>query len=264
MNNCLNCNRPLLEAQNFCSHCGQKAALKRLNLHDIWHDVVHYFTHADKGIFQLLKALTLQTGAVAREYVSGKRKKYFPPLNFFLIVAAVYVFIGSVFTSPPATTQKNNPSNTYNSAPATTRSQPSYKMSGKEANVGRFFAKYANFVAMFAAPFISLLIWLIYIRGPFNFTEHLVANLYLIGYTNLIRCLLWTPLLAILHVHPATQWPNYVFAFFEVGYRSVFYYQFIGKFNTTGKLQSAGLSVFIIIAWWTLIASFIFIYMSIN
>ncbi len=263
MNNCLNCNRPLLEAQNFCSHCGQKAALKRLNLHDIWHDMVHYFTHADKGIFQLLKALITQTGTVAREYVSGKRKKYFPPLNFFLIVAALYVFMGSVINYQKSNTQKNSSANTYKSAPPANILSAN-NTSVKEANVGRFFAKYANFVAMFAAPYISLLIWLIYIRGPFNFTEHLVANLYLIGFTNLIRCLLWIPLLAILHVHPATQWPNYVFALFEISYRSVFYYRFMGKFNRAGKLQSAGVSVLTIIAWWLLIACFIFVYMSMS
>ena len=77
MTNCLNCNHPLTEGQHFCANCGQKAALKRLNLHDIWHDVVHYFTHADKGIFQLLKQLVTKTGIVAKEYVEGKRKKYF-------------------------------------------------------------------------------------------------------------------------------------------------------------------------------------------
>ena len=32
-----------------------------------------------------------------REYVEGKRKKYFPPLNFFLIVAAIYVLVNAAF-----------------------------------------------------------------------------------------------------------------------------------------------------------------------
>lgn len=263
MNNCLNCNRPLSEEQNFCSHCGQKAALKRLSLHDIWHDVIHYFTHADKGIFQLLKALVTQTGAVAREYVSGKRKKYFPPLNFFLIVAALYVFMGSVIPHKPVNISKNNYTSTYQKEPAAKEVAASYSRAQKQASIGRFFSKYSNFVAMFAAPFISLIIWLVLIRGPYNFTEHLVANLYLIGFTNLVRCMFWSPLMAVLQIDPTIKWPIFVFAVFEILYRAVFYYQFMGKFNAAGKLKASALAILSVIAWWVLISSIIFIYMMI-
>lgn len=263
MNNCLNCNRPLSEEQNFCSYCGQKAALKRLSLHDIWHDVVHYFTHADKGIFQLLKALITQTGAVAREFVSGKRKKYFPPLNFFLIVAALYVFMGSILPNKPASAPNNryDNSNSYQKKSAPQAAAASYSSTQKQINVGLFFKKYSNFVAMFAAPFISLIIWLVLIRGPYNFTEHLVANLYLIGFTNLVRCMFWSPLMAVLKIDATIKWPIYVFAVFEMIYRAVFYYQFMGKFNTTGKLKASALAILSVIAWWVLISSIIFIYL---
>jgi len=262
MNNCLNCNLPLSAGQNFCPNCGQKAALKRLNLHDIWHDVVHYFTHADKGIFQLLKALVTETGTVAREFVSGKRKKYFPPLNFFLIVAALYVFMGSVFTYKPApTTEKATTTTSYRPVTAKTGSTTYPKMSQKNGNIYRFFSKYANFVAMFAAPFISLLTWCIYRRGPYNFTEHLVANLYLIGFTNLVRCMVWTPTLSLLHIHPRTQWPNYVHALFEICYRTIFYYKFMDEPGTKGKLKAFGLAVLTAVAWWLLISGVIFAYM---
>ncbi|HCL06299.1 MAG TPA: hypothetical protein DHW64_10180 [Chitinophagaceae bacterium] len=264
MNNCLNCNLPLSAGQNFCPNCGQKAALKRLNLHDIWHDVVHYFTHADKGIFQLLKALVTETGTVAREFVSGKRKKYFPPLNFFLIVAALYVFMGSVIPNKSVRPSKQNVVNAYQKEPIPKESASGYSAAAtRQANVGRFFNKYANFVAMFAAPYISLIIWLILLRGPYNFTEHLVANLYLIGFTNLVRCMLWTPLLALLHVDPTIKWPIYAFAVFEILYRAIFYYRFMGKFNTTGKMQALGLAVLSVIAWWVLISAIIFVYMMI-
>lgn len=262
MNNCLNCNQPLHERQNFCSNCGQKTALHRLNLHDIWHDVVHYFTHADKGIFQLLKALATETGTVAREFVSGKRKKYFPPLNFFLIVAALYVFMGSVIPNNSARASKQNSINTYQKNKTSKESASDYSVTVKQANVGRFFKKYSNFVAMFAAPYISLIIWLILLRGAYNFTEHLVANLYLIGFTNLVRCLLWTPLLSLLHVDSIARWPIYVFAVFEIIYRAIFYYRFMGKFNTTGKVKAFGLAIISVIAWWLLISSIMFIYLS--
>ena len=75
---CANCAAPLDPQFRYCPQCSQKVDLHRLSLHDIFHDVVHYFTHADKGFFGLLKDLAVSTGKVAREYVTGKRKKYFP------------------------------------------------------------------------------------------------------------------------------------------------------------------------------------------
>lgn len=118
MSNCLNCNAPLSATQKFCSECGQKTALKRVNLHDVLHDAIHYFTHADKGIFTLLKSLVVQPGLVAKEYIEGKRKKHFPPLNFFLIVAAVYIVIGGVTSKYSSSSlQRNTRVNSYTSAP---------------------------------------------------------------------------------------------------------------------------------------------------
>lgn len=265
MNNCLNCNHPLLEGQHFCSNCGQKAALKRLNLHDIWHDVVHYFTHADKGIFQLLRALITKTGTVAREFVTGKRKKYFPPLNFFLIVAALYVFMNSVLSYSNTAIKQGNKSNSYTTQQSkTTISAEQQNMARKMAPINRFFAKYSNFVAMFAAPFISLLIWLVYLKGPYNFTEHLVANLYLIGFTNLVRCMIYSPILALLHIHPGLKSASYIFVLFEILYRTIFYYHFMGEFTTRGKVKSFGLAVLTAMAWWLLISGFIFVYLMMN
>ena len=263
MTNCLNCNHPLTEGQHFCANCGQKAALKRLNLHDIWHDVVHYFTHADKGIFQLLKQLVTKTGIVAKEYVEGKRKKYFPPLNFFLIVAALYVFMESIVPKPTSTVPQSATTSQYKNSTQTTGSTAAYKTTEKRMAVGRFLSKYANFVAMFAAPFISLIIWLIYKRGPYNFTEHLVANLYLIGFTNLIRCLIWIPALALLHIHPRVQWPNYLFALFEIGYRTIFYYRFMNEPGNKGVFKSLAIAILSVVAWWALIAGLIFVYIMI-
>lgn len=262
MSNCINCDNTLTEGQKFCPQCGQRADLKRLHLHEIWHDLIHYFTHADKGIFQLLKALTIQTGTVAREFVGGKRKKYFPPLNFFLIVAALYVFMNSVFTHN-TTSVKSKTNQTIYSKQTTV---PAYNIDQqtKMVSVNRFFSKYANFVAMFAAPFISLLLWLVLLKGPYNYTEHLVANLYLIGFTNLVRCIIYIPALSLLHIPPGSKSANYIFVLFEIAYRTVFYYRFMGEFTGRGKIKSLALAIFTAIAWWLLIFGVIFAYMTIT
>ena len=81
--NCFNCEASLEKGFEFCPQCGQPAHHHRLNLSHISHEVLHFFTHADKGIFYLVKELFIKPGVVTREYIAGKRKKYFSPLSFF-------------------------------------------------------------------------------------------------------------------------------------------------------------------------------------
>src|SRR5687768_9241150 len=94
---CLNCNAGLPAQANYCLACGQKLKIHRLTLGDVLHEAFHFFTHADKGFLQLLKALFTKTGLVAREYVTGKRKSYFSPINFYLIVAGIYLIAMTTF-----------------------------------------------------------------------------------------------------------------------------------------------------------------------
>lgn len=91
MSNCKNCNHSI--HGNYCSHCGQKAGVGRLSLHEVYHDAVHAFTHADRGILKLIKDLLLRPGEVYRNYFQGKRKSYFSPVMFFLLAIGVYIFL---------------------------------------------------------------------------------------------------------------------------------------------------------------------------
>ncbi len=266
MSNCLNCNAPLSATQKFCSECGQKTALKRVNLHDVLHDAIHYFTHADKGIFTLLKSLVVQPGLVAKEYIEGKRKKHFPPLNFFLIVAAVYIVIGGVTSKYSSSSlQRNTRINSYTSAPKKTMSDnpqqaESIKRMEKMAKIGRFFSKYSNYVAMLAAPLISFLIWLLYFKGRYNFTEHLVANLYLIGFTNLFRCLIFVPIAIFFSISTENRNLQLGFMLFEVLYRTLFYYRFMGEYNRAGKAKAFLVAAGTVLFWGALIATIYYVY----
>jgi ribosomal protein L32 len=72
--NCANCDRLLTPDQNFCEKCGQQTAIHRISFGHVIHDGVHHITHADKGIFYLLKQLAVRPGHVAKEYIDGKGK----------------------------------------------------------------------------------------------------------------------------------------------------------------------------------------------
>src|SRR6187402_2064747 len=89
--NCKNCDSPL--TSNFCANCGQKADVHRITFGHFLHEFFHAFTHTDKGILLLMKALIARPGKVAHEYLEGKRKKYFNPLSFLVILSSIYAYV---------------------------------------------------------------------------------------------------------------------------------------------------------------------------
>ncbi len=261
VSNCANCEISLVPGNQFCGSCGQKAHLHRLSWHDITHDVVHYFTHADKGIFHLLTQLITKTGTVAREFVSGKRKKYFPPLNFFLIVAAIYVFLFTLTTKPSSTIDvlKEHPE-LARIPNAQKRAQVThiYERAGK-ARV--FMNKHSNGIAMLALPLLAGIFWLFYRKAGYNYVEHLVANMYMTGFALLCHVLVFLPIGLILNLAN----PNIIlvaFFIFQLVYCSVFYYRFINKISGAARVKAFFVSLFGIFSWALLTGSLIRLYIT--
>ena len=89
---CPNCEAPLAPGQLFCGQCGQHAGAHRLTLGGIGHELVHALFHVDQSIFALLKGLLIRPGTVARDYVDGRRKRYFSPFGFLVITAGLATF----------------------------------------------------------------------------------------------------------------------------------------------------------------------------
>ncbi|MFY8091147.1 MAG: DUF3667 domain-containing protein [Chitinophagaceae bacterium] len=88
--NCLNCNKPFTERELFCSSCGQRTTTHRFSLKSIFaHDFVHAIFHLDRGFFSTLKNLFLQPGTVVKEFLDGKRVKYFNYFTMILVLITV-------------------------------------------------------------------------------------------------------------------------------------------------------------------------------
>ena len=189
--NCLNCGAPTLEAQKFCGQCGQNYHVHRFTIRNFFHEAFHALTHTDKGIFHLLKCLATRPGTTAREYIQGRRKFYFNPFTFFLILMTVFVISNSYF-------KKDIPLREVNSAvlakiPTQEGKQHYINMTNRGNNASMFFLKHGNIVAMIAIPFISFITWLFFRRRGFNYAEHLTANMMFIAFANLIFALIVYP-----------------------------------------------------------------------
>lgn len=94
MQTCLNCSRHF--KGNYCPNCGQKTGIKRITAAVLLEDIVHFFTHLEKGFLHTTWNLLVKPGLVSMNYLEGKRKKYQKPVSYFLIWTGLYVLIHNI------------------------------------------------------------------------------------------------------------------------------------------------------------------------
>ncbi len=261
--NCLNCNTHLNNTQKFCQNCGQTVTTHRFTLASFFHEGFHAFTHADKGIFFLLKELAIRPGAVAREYLAGKRKKYFNPFTFFLLLMALFVFVQTFVKS-------NEPkARSTVSAEITAIKDPKIKEVAlvryeRGIKAREFMTKNGNLVAMLAIPFFAFYFWLIYYRKPFNYSEHLVANLMFVTFANLAFTLIVFPLQGVLRNTPWGTWMPFLGLLLQAFYFTVAYKGMIQLKGFWPVTKIAVFSIIGIILWSVITLSSIAIYIVRN
>jgi hypothetical protein len=261
---CHNCSYPLEEEFQYCPKCSQKTHLDRLTLHDILHDALHYFTHADKGFLGLIKELALKTGVVAKEFTAGKRKSYFPPLNFYLLVATIFVLvIHGVAPNTPFDVKKEHPE--LANIPDKAKRQYVQTIYERQHEAISFMNKYSNTVAMIAVPLLCFLYWLFYMRGKYNYTEHLVACMYMVGFANLVYAVIFVPLSLLLGIKQSSRAALLmviIFMIFQIIYSSIFYYRFMDKGTRASAWKATGASIFVVLFWFTLSTFLVGLYIA--
>jgi hypothetical protein len=77
----------------YCSQCGQRLE------HEI-HSVVHFareatedLTHADSRLWGTIIALLFKPGFLTREFLSGRRARYLPPLRLYLVLSVLFFLV---------------------------------------------------------------------------------------------------------------------------------------------------------------------------
>ncbi len=160
---CRNCDADVALGHAYCGICGQKYATERLTLHEIGHDLLHALLHVDRSALSLVQMLLVRPGTVARSYVQGKRKRYFGPFSFLVIVVAGASAVIALTGFSVVSTNRANV-------------------------VADFLQGHINLVMFAELPLLAAFSRLFDVRSCFNFAEHLV----LAAYTSSIRVLLAT------------------------------------------------------------------------
>lgn len=174
--NCKNCNKGLIASQNYCDNCGAKRIRNRLTIKVLAQQVNEQFLSLDNKLFRTFLDLFKKPEDVINGYVDGTRKKYIDVIQYFAIsltIAGFQVFLMLTFFKEAldldmgfmeklaeAPANKNNPflSQDFESS-----------------------SRYQGLIYIITLPLSALSTWLAYyISGDrrFNFTEHIVLNLY--------------------------------------------------------------------------------------
>ena len=162
---CLNCGVAYAPAQSFCGACGQKTASHRLTLHEIGHELMHAFVHVDRSVLSLVRQLLVRPGGVARDYVEGRRTRYFGPFAFLVIVVGLSTGLMTL---------------------AGFRSV--IDLSDRAAVVSELVQRHLNLVILLQVPILAGVCGLLFRGDAANFAERMV----LVAYASSLRALVST------------------------------------------------------------------------
>ena len=177
--NCKNCDNTLKDSQKFCDECGAKVIQNRLTPKVLATQVNEQFISIDNKFLRTLMHLFTKPDMVINGFIIGTRKKYIGVIQYFAIgltlLGIQVFFMTNVFNDPE-----------LYKLPFL---EEMAKMPGQENNP--FFNENLNNTDNFnslqslfytlSIPFSAFSTWFAYwILGMrrFNFTEHVVINLY--------------------------------------------------------------------------------------
>jgi len=87
----------------FCPNCGQSAAVKRITFKDTLADFTDTMFSVDAPLFFTIVSLFKNPGRMLREFLQGKRKTYYKPVAFFVLMTILYLVIRGIVGFDPLT-----------------------------------------------------------------------------------------------------------------------------------------------------------------
>ena len=185
---CKNCNTPLKEQDDFCNSCGAKVIRNRLTIKNLFEHFSETFFNYDNKFLQTFIHLFKKPEAVIGCYIDGTRKKYVNVISYFAISLTVFglqLFIMNTFFKDAFDLSSFNASNdaSLNSPENFIKSQEEFQ---------KTISNYQSLIYIITIPFTSFATWIaFYISSSrmYNYTEHVVVNLYYSGQVIIVTSL---------------------------------------------------------------------------
>lgn len=96
-NHCLNCGHPL--QGKYCAVCGQEVKELRRPFFRLSKEALGSLFELDSRAYRTLFYLITKPAYLSREYFSGRRMTYTPPLRLFLVISVSFFLLASLYTS---------------------------------------------------------------------------------------------------------------------------------------------------------------------
>lgn len=97
---CLNCGHTF--KGQFCPCCGQKAKTKRLQFVEMFKNFIGPFIGGDSKFLNTCRDLFSRPGYMIRDYLLGKRIRYYNPLQMFVYVITTYAIVSYILGISPS------------------------------------------------------------------------------------------------------------------------------------------------------------------
>ena len=85
---CDNCGAAV--SGHYCAACGQRLEAP---VQSLWHfarEATEDLTHADSRLWRTLGALLFRPGCLTREFLTGRRARYLPPVRLYLVISVAF------------------------------------------------------------------------------------------------------------------------------------------------------------------------------
>jgi hypothetical protein len=86
---CRNCGHTWTDGDKYCPKCAQKRSAN-LTVKGLIHEFIHTTLHLDGKLFKMLHYLFVP-GKITKDFIEGKQKRYPHPIQFFVVVAALFI-----------------------------------------------------------------------------------------------------------------------------------------------------------------------------
>jgi len=172
---CKNCGNIISEI--FCSYCGQRTTISAINFKTLIVELQNNIFQIDRGLLFTIKELTTRPGNAIRDFIEGKRKPYYKPIPFLIINVTLYVFVSYLLNVDSFLAEFIN---------SFKRGWDSAQLDNDELIKGdngvlNWLKTNQIYLVFVFLPVFSLASFVAFLRGKYNYYEHLVLQLYITG-----------------------------------------------------------------------------------
>ncbi len=170
---CANCGTPV--DLKYCPACGQKHMRGRFLMRDLASDFFHNYLGTDSGFLFTFREMLLRPGHAVNQFLTGRRKPYLKPVQFYLLMLTFYFVVSEVLNVNLLEMSRELTSGLGY--------KPSPEKLQKEAvlSFNNLFTENIKVIFTVLLFILAWSLWVFYRKKNYNYTELLVFTLYTYG-----------------------------------------------------------------------------------